>query len=199
MKKTILFLATLALITSCSSSDDNSPVDPIGSQPYNPLTSLTELEAGEYQYVGIDSGTGKIGLVNVSNSTCKEKDFLIVYKTDQKLDSIAYANYKATVGVKNNITCEKLGGEFDRVFRNNRLNDIGFLTTHVTEDYKIFLTEEEKKKEPGKEFIIKTKTIHNGTIEIGEQAGYLRIENRISDYNPGSKIKGTSYLYFKKK
>ncbi|MEC4116444.1 hypothetical protein SAMN05421818_11923 [Myroides phaeus] len=198
MKNTFLFLATLALITSCSSSDDNSPLDPISSQPYNPLTSLTELEDGKYQYVGNDIGNGKVGIVNPTSGTCKENDLLVVYKTDQKLDSITYANYKTVIGKKNEIKCEKIGGEYDRVLRNNRLNATGVLSTQMTEDAKIPLTEEEKKENPGKEFKIERNLIYKGTVEIGKQGGYLRIEDHLSGYKPGSQIKGKPYLYFKK-
>ncbi len=198
MKKTVFFLATMIAITSCSSSDDDKNVDTIVSQVYTPLSSIDNLAAGTYKYVGNDVGNGKVGLVNPSSSNCKEKDYLIVYKSGQKLDSITYANYNSVISKDKEIVCQKLGVEYDRVFRNNRLNAAGMLTTLVTEDEKIPLNTEEKKLTPEKEFKVITNTIFKGTLEIGEQAGYLRIEDKISNYKPGSQIKGKPYLYFKK-
>lgn len=198
MKKTVFFLATMVAIASCSNSDDNKNQDPISSQTYTPLASFDNLAPGAYQYIGNDIGDGKVGLVGSSSANCKDKDYLIVYKTEQKLDSISYSNFKTVINKDKVVECQKLGGEFDRILRGNRLNAAGILTTLVTEDERVPLTTEEKKKTPEKDSKIVRKTIYSGILDIGEQGGYLRIEDRLSGYTPGSKIKGKPYLYFKK-
>lgn len=200
MKKTALFLTTIALVSACSTSDDSTTIDPISSQPYIPLANFNELTPGEYQYVGNDIGNGIVGLVNPASENCKEKDFLVVYKdTAQKVDSIAYYNFKTTINSSKEKVCSLLDDNFHRVLRNIKLDAVGVAALSMTVDYTTQLTEQESKTNQGKESTIKRRTLFSGTVDIGHQAGYLRIEDNLSGYKPGSKIKGKPYLYFKKK
>jgi hypothetical protein len=195
MKKVLLFLACSALFIGCSKSDDNDEeIDPVFSQEYTPLKSFQDLESGRYSYAGNKIGDRKTGLITES-TLCKKDDFIMIYKeTTVALDSISYFNYRRAEDRDKD--CEMIF-EFPRILRNAKLKQAGIMASVITDDNKVLLTEEEKKENPDKEYKIVRKTHYSGDVEIGFQAGYLRIEDRLSDYSRTSKNEKV-YLYFKK-
>lgn len=195
MKKVLLFLACSALFIGCSKSDDNNEeIDPVFSQEYVPLKSFGELESGRYSYTGIKIGDRKTGLITES-TLCKNDDFLMVYKEAAiVLDSISYVNYRRAEDKDKD--CEMIF-EFPRMLRNANLKEAGIMASMITDDHKEPLTEQEKEENSDKEYKIIRRTHYSGDLEIGHQAGYLRIEDRLSDYSRTSKDEKV-YLYFKK-
>lgn len=198
MKKVLALLSGAIALVACSSDDSSSSsVDPIFSQPYTELASLDELIGGKYAYVGNKIGDRKVGLVHETNE-CKTKDYLVAHRTGAVLDSLSYNNYGRNVN-DDSKTCMSIF-EFPRIVRNMELKSSGQIKADVTDDYIEVTTRDIVDKDGNIEVeIIKTrkrKTHYPGTLEIGFQAGYLRIEDHLSNYKRlnGEKV----YLYFKK-
>ncbi|MGG5578367.1 hypothetical protein ACPDHL_13625 [Myroides sp. C15-4] len=197
MKKILALLFGALAIVACSSDDSSSSSseDPIFSQPYTELTSLDELAEGKYAYVGNKIGDRKVGLVLESNE-CKKKDYLVAHRTGAVLDSLSYNNF----GMKVNDNKRECGSifEFPRIVRNMALEAPGDLKVLVTDDYlhKIVI-DKGPDEDPEIKYERRRKPAHyDGNIEIGFQAGYLRVEDRLSDYQ---RLKDEKvYLYFKK-
>lgn len=195
MKKILALLFGALAIVACSSDDSSSSEDPIFSQPYTELTSLDELAEGKYAYVGNKIGDRKVGLVLESNE-CKKKDYLVAHRTGAVLDSLSYNNF----GMKVNDNKRECGSifEFPRIVRNMALEAPGDLKVLVTDDYlhKIVI-DKGPDEDPEIKYERRRKPAHHdGNIEIGFQAGYLRVEDRLSDYQ---RLKDEKvYLYFKK-
>jgi len=194
MKKILaIFLGGIAL-ASCSSDDNKSSSDdPIFSQPYTELANLDELQTGKYQYVGNKIGDRKVGLVPESHP-CKYKDYLMVHRAGAVLDSITYDNFRIDI-INDKKDCSTIF-EFPRLMQNNTLVHSGYLKTSIDDGY----VQNVEVIKNGEKVIIKEyrrKNHYNGEVEIGFQAGYLRIEDRLSDYNRVTKDEKV-YLYFKK-
>ncbi len=127
----------------------------------------------------------------------KKNDFLNVNKSESKeLVSMTYGNYNLEQ-TNNKKEC-KLIWEYPRIIKDIQLKSAGIINVDVIDEYNRPLTETEKEQYPGKESIIDYKVHFRGDLEIGFQAGYLRLEDEISNYSKGSQISGKSYLYFKK-
>lgn len=198
MKKVILSLLMIGGLMSCSSDDNkNENVDPIFSQEYTPLKDLSELAAGKYQYVGNKIGDQKVGIISEASTSCKKNDFLNVNKSENKeLVSMTYGNY--TLEQTDNKKECKLIWEYPRIIRNIQLTSVGIINVEVIDEYNRPKTENEKEQYPENESITDYKIHFRGDLEIGFQAGYLRIQDELSDFSKGSQVSGTSYLYFKK-
>ncbi|WP_410877549.1 hypothetical protein [Myroides sp. DW712] len=200
MKKVIAILLGSIALASCSSDDNKSSSDdPVFSQPYTELTSLDELQTGKYQYVGNKIGDRKVGLVPESHP-CKYKDYLFVHRAGVALDSITYDNYRIDI-INDKKDCSTIF-EFPRLMQKNNLVRPGYMKTSIDDGY-IQKVEVIEKGEDGEvdKIVIKEeyrrKNHYSGEVEIGFQAGYLRIEDRLSDYNRLNKDEKV-YLYFKK-
>lgn len=191
MKKIVaLLLFGSIAFTSCSSDDNkNTEDDPIFSQPYVELKSLDELEIGKYAYVGIKIGDRKVGVIGES-SNCKREDYLLVHRTSTNavLDSITYNNYRLDK-VDDKLKCVSIF-EFPRLLHKNNLVSPGILRTTIEDGYMEEIPSDPEHKE------YKRKPYYSGQLEIGFQAGYLRIEDHLSDYRylKDEKV----YLYFEK-
>lgn len=206
MKKILVLLFGAIAIAACSSDDNSSSSDdPIFSQPYTELVNLDELTLGKYAYVGNKIGDRKVGLVQVNNE-CKKKDYLVTHRTGSALDSLSYNNYSFLL-VDTKKECRSIF-EFPRIVKSMDLTSPGNLNANILDDY-LEPTEVNKLDEEGNivvdnsgnpitEVILvrKTKVHYKGNMEIGFQAGYLRIEDHLSDYK---RLKDEKvYLYFKK-
>ena len=191
MKKIIAILVGSIALASCSSDDNKSSSDdPIFSQPYTELANLDELQTGKYQYVGNKIGDRKVGLISEA-AKCKSSDNLLVHRTGTVLDSITYNNYRPEV-INNKEECLNIF-EYPRLMRKNELVSPGHLSTSVEDGYLFAIIDDEGIVER-REY--RRKDHFKGELEIGFQAGYLRIEDRLSDYK---RLKGEKvYLYFKK-
>lgn len=214
MKKILAILFGSIALASCSSDDNSSSDDPVFSQPYTELTSLEELKTGRYTYVGNKIGDRKVGLITESTA-CKKDDYLIVHRNGAVLDSITYNNYRRDI-VDNKEQCLSIF-EFPRLMHSNVLVSNGMLKTIIEdgflqevvtapideEEVRVGIREDGGETEEGEtegeekvEYEYKRKSHYSGELEIGFQAGYLRIEDRLSDY---TRVKGEKvYLYFKK-
>ncbi len=207
MKKIIAFAAAVVLFIACSKDDKNSTNDPIFSQPYTELQDLSELTTGKYQYVGNKLGDRKVGLVG-EGTYCKQLDNIIVTEefseTTGKMEKIIYYSNFRLDKVDNVQKCISIF-QFPRIMTDFNLVEPGKLRTKIYDEF----TEEEYKKDENGDIlwdeegqpipVIKKeiRDVYRGYIEIGFQAGYLRMEDRISDYNRVTKDEKV-YLYFKK-
>ncbi|MEC4116445.1 hypothetical protein [Myroides phaeus] len=195
MKKYLFLIASIATVVACSNSDNSEPEDPISSKVYTPLKSIEDLPEGKYQYIGNDLGSGKVGIAKKASGTCKERDYILIYKkTSQKIDSILYYSHTPVISQFNDLECP-LVSNVPRVLRMNNLLAAGILKTNITEDFYEFFGADENS---GSTRELRRKGIYSGNIEIGEQAGYLRIEDRLSNFKYGTQTASKPYLYFKK-
>ncbi|EHQ41346.1 hypothetical protein [Myroides odoratus] len=194
MKKIIAILVGSIALASCSSDDNKSSSDdPIFSQPYEELKSLDELAVGKYAYIGNKIGDRKVGVVG-ETSNCKRVDYLVVHRnpTTSVLDSLTYNNFRLDK-IEGRLECMSIF-EFPRLLQKNELVRSGYMRTSIEDGYLKQLYKDDGKTKDGKKY--ERKDYFKGEIEIGFQAGYLRIEDRLSDYK---RLKDEKvYLYFKK-
>ncbi len=186
MKKIIALAAAVVLFIACSKDDNKTQDDPIFSQPYTKLESLDDLELGKYQYMGNKLGNRKVGLVG-EGTYCKQLDYLLIAEDfsekNQRIEKyFLYNNFRLDLVDK----VQKCVSIFKshRVIADLRLIEPGLLKTNVNDG--VFGEIPEKHEE-----------VYDGVLEIGFQAGFLRIEDRMSDYNRVTKDEKV-YLYFKK-
>ncbi|WHT38496.1 hypothetical protein QNH98_16005 [Myroides sp. mNGS23_01] len=191
MKKIVAILVGSIALTSCSSDDNKSSSnDPIFSQPYTELANLDELQTGKYQYVGNKIGDRKVGLISEA-AKCKSSDHLLVHRTGTVLDSITYNNYRPEV-IDNKEECLNIF-KYPRLIQKYELVSSGYLNALVEDGYLQAIIDDEGNV-VRREY--RRKEHFKGELEIGFQAGYLRVEDRLSDYK---RLKGEKvYLYFKK-
>lgn len=203
MKKFIALFIAIVLFAACSKDDNKDNHDPVFSQPYTELQSLSELVYGKYQYIGNKIGDRKVGIVN-EGTYCKQLDYLLIAtdSLDVNAKLITYNNFRLEKP-NNVLTCVSIF-DFPRKVIKFDLKSPGILKCNVEDDY---WDSEEKRDEDGNVVrdengdivyvdVIKRKTHYSGDLEIGFQAGYLRIEDRLSDYK---RVKDEKvYLYFKK-
>lgn len=188
MKK-YLILAFAALALSCSKSDDNSPKsDPIFDAPYTALKNLSELPVGNLKYAGNKIGTLPVGLLEANNSTCKRLDLLVV---DQQKVVLKYHVFES----KDNKDC-KLIWDYPEQIAISPIVEAGKMPSVVSILSNRPATKEELEKDPETKYYLQTKQVYKGDLEVGFQAGYLRIEDKISNSTEGNLNKGKSYLYF---
>lgn len=163
----------LALV-SCNKNDDNSAstVDPIFSQPYTPLASLNDLELTSYRYAGNKIGDRPVGLVEDSGVRCKENDLVTVYMNNNN-KAMFYYNHFYDVKTNNCV----IKDDYPRSVSIIEMGSLGLINVNIGAT----------KISPG----------YKGDLEIGFQAGYLRIEDHMSDYHY-TPAKEKAYLYFKK-
>lgn len=194
MKKIIAILVGSIALASCSSDDNKSSSDdPIFSQPYEELKSLDELAVGKYAYIGNKIGDRNVGVVG-ETSNCKRVDYLVVHRnpTTSVLDSLTYNNFRLDK-IEGRLECMSIF-EFPRLLQKNALVRSGYMRTSIEDGYLKQLYKDDGKTKDGKKY--ERKDYFKGEIEIGFQAGYLRIEDRLSDYK---RLKDEKvYLYFKK-
>ncbi|WP_353100333.1 hypothetical protein [Myroides odoratus] len=194
MKKIIAILVGSIALASCSSDDNKSSSDdPIFSQPYEELKSLDELAVGKYAYIGNKIGDRNVGVVG-ETSNCKRVDYLVVHRnpTTSVLDSLTYNNFRLDK-IEGRLECMSIF-EFPRLLQKNELVRSGYMRTSIEDGYLKQLYKDDGKTKDGKKY--ERKDYFKGEIEIGFQAGYLRIEDRLSDYK---RLKDEKvYLYFKK-
>ncbi|MDR2221740.1 MAG: hypothetical protein LBE34_03260 [Flavobacteriaceae bacterium] len=195
MKKVVVIFAAVIAFVACSKSDDNGKqeVDPIFSQKYFPLKDAKDLGGGYYQYVGNKIGDRPVGLVT-SSAKCKENDLITIFKKNENvIDSIVYLNFRYE---SKKMDCI-LSFTSPRTMSSNSLLNEGVLQSTIKEYNWRKPTAIEEEVSPEIKRYKDIKTVYNGNLEIGFQAGYLRIEDYMSDYNKlnGEKV----YLYFKKK
>lgn len=187
MKKIITLAAAVVLFIACSTDDNKAQADPIFSQPYTKLESLDDLELGKYQYMGNKLGDRNVGLVG-EGTYCKQLDYLLVAEgfseKSQRMEKyFLYNNFRLDL-VDKVQKCVSIFGSTHRVITDLKLIEPGLLRTDVNDG--VFGEIPEKHEE-----------VYDGVLEIGFQAGFLRIEDRMSDYNRVTKDEKV-YLYFKK-
>ncbi|MDM1098184.1 hypothetical protein HX045_14225 [Myroides odoratimimus] len=172
MKK-YLILCFAALALSCSKSDDNNTTgDPIFDAPYRGLKSLNELPVGTLKYAGNKIGSQPVGLIDANSSSCKKLDALVI---DEKKAVLEYYVFGNSEGKE----C-KLVWDYPGKIVVSELKEAGKMPSEVTTSSSLL----------GSVYIYK------GNLEVGFQAGYLRIEDKMSNVSQGTLNKGKSYLYF---
>lgn len=198
MKKSLLFLSLLFIGVSCSSDDNGKPDldDPFFESEYTPLKSLKELSSF-YTYYGAKIGDRPSGAIASSN--CLSKNTMSFYISDEitqfSNDSIVFNSYKQEEVVNGDCVAD-----FVRTFREVKLQEEGKMYVDIHDFYYEeieFIYEDEITGEKYDSIRIDTikNTYFKGNLEIGEQGGYLRIEDKFSKYNGKDKV----YQYFKKR
>lgn len=188
MKK-YLILVIAIIAVSCSKSDDNNTKgDPIFDAPYTALKNLSELPVGNLKYAGNKIGTLPVGLLEANNSTCKRLDLLVV---DQQKEVLKYSVFES----KDNKDC-KLVWDYPEQIAISEIKEVGKMPSIVSTLSNRPATKEELEKDPDTKYYLQTKQVYKGDLEVGFQAGYLRIEDKISNTTQGNLNKGKSYLYF---
>lgn len=196
MKKSILFLALLFIGVSCN-SDDNSKQDlsdPLFESEYTPLKSFDELKR-IYTYYGAKIGDRPTGAI--ANDNCLSKNTLSFFLSDDGIsanDSIVFMSYRRDE--KTQGQCEV---DFMRVIREVELAREGYFKVDITDISYNFVkvTYKDSINGPTLDSIrVDTirKFIYNGDLEVGEQGGYLRLQDKFSRYSGKEKV----YQYFKK-
>ncbi|UVD79545.1 hypothetical protein NWE55_15690 [Myroides albus] len=193
MKKIMLFVSVAMLSLSCSKSDDNNTaVDPIFDAEFVQIKSVNEIPVATLKYAGNKVGQRPVGIVEEGGANCKELDRLIVPE-DRKV--LEYGNFVKVYENNSEGSC-KLKWDYLRQIE-LRSNSSGDMSAKVTQRYNRPATKEELELDPKIKFYVETTNEYSGKIEIGFQAGYLRIEDtNLSDVTEGSQNKGKSYLYF---
>lgn len=188
MKK-VLILGLAILAFSCSKSDDNNlKGDPIFDAEYKALKSLDELPIGTLKYAGNKVGNLPVGLLDLASNSCKNLDVLAI---DNKKEVLVYSMFE----LKNQKDCG-LAWEYPEEIIIQPLKTAGQMPSKVLIKYNRAPTKEELAANPDKKYYVETKIKYSGDLEIGFQAGYLRIEDKISNVSEGSMNTGKSYLYF---
>ncbi|MEC4114154.1 lipoprotein [Myroides pelagicus] len=192
MKKSLLIVGIVLLLTGCSKNDDAPGSDPVFDAPYTELTSLDQVPTGYLKYAGNKVGSRPVGLVSETDGNCKEKDHLYVPE-DRKVWN--YSNYAKTKTEDNKETC-KLIWDLPEEIVIRSIAKPGYAMVYVSTQHKRPATEAELEVDPDKEYYIERKQVFSGELAIGFQKGYMRLEDKLSNITEGSMNKGVSYLYF---
>lgn len=195
MKKGIVALCIALLTVYSCSNDDNANtdnVDPVFSQEYIPLSAIDELHFGQYRYIGIKIGDRKFGQIGAES--CLFQNTLEVKEIEGKESPLQmiYINkerYK-----------ERCLGTFSTRTVEFKLVEEGMAEVAIStiNDDIIDLVKNDSLIEPDYYDMLRKDIVnYKGKIEIGFQAGMLRVEDRFSDYSRTSKGEKV-YLYFKK-
>lgn len=185
MKKTILFISLFVLGASCSKSDDNNVdnSDPVFDAPYEPLKDFSEIQA-TYKYVGVKFVNQKYS--EISEKNCLSNNQLQFFKAaNAALDSISFRSF-----IKSEAEFNKCDFDFSRMMRKIVLKEEGKIQVDIS-TFKLVPNH----SNPGaSKDTVDLKVHYKGELEIGHQAGYLRIEDKFSKYSGKDKV----YQYFKK-
>ncbi|WP_158962033.1 hypothetical protein [Myroides fluvii] len=180
MFNSIIAVLVVCLLLSCSKSDDNKDnYDPISAMEYSKLKSLDEINNMIFYYAGIKRGNEKASMLSNSSSSCRANEFFSVIITENQ-PNLNFGFIKFQSG---NLGCETT----DSVF---------FIDTELLSEGELFTTLVNGYLHPQIGLILGGRRF-KGTLEIGFQGEYLRIEDYMSNYeriDPNEKV----YLYFKK-
>ncbi|MBB1150959.1 MULTISPECIES: hypothetical protein [unclassified Myroides] len=178
-----ILLLIIPFIASCSSDEDSQGYDAVFNSEYTPLTDLSELGKASYFYAGIKIEGRNVGFLPSDSDSCLKEDMLTpIYDEHDNFVRLEYRRHeKKCVGgfaeihmVQNNIV--RPGYLF------TNLNLIGGFVIDPLTGGKIEAPTTQSKK-------------YKGELEIGFQAGYLRIEDQLSHYTrPGGMKKVYIYL-----
>lgn len=193
---TLLFL--LALISnSCSKSDNGSSSD-IESKAYIKLKSLDEIKGVHYQYAGIKIGDRKATFLSENSKSCRAHEYFSSISSEYypSLDFIYQAfeegNFGCTEVVKR-IPELEMYFPVSTVFLENSLVEEGKLLTTLLIGY--FAPDNRPENLPHR--LYTSGRVYKGFLEIGFQGDYLRIEDRMSNYQRKDENEKV-YLYFKR-
>ena len=190
MKKSILFLCLLFIGVSCNSDDNSKPDqgDPLFESEYTPLKSLKELEPG-YIYYGAKIGNKPTGII--ANTHCLSNNKLLTYINSsndfESNDSIFFASY---------IQEKKVDGkcitDYVRTMREVKMQKEGKMYVDIADFF--YESVQDTLVEGGIRIDTIKKVHYQGSLDIGMQGGFLRIEGKFSKYDGKEKV----YQYFKK-
>ncbi|WP_430613114.1 hypothetical protein [Flavobacterium sp. JP2137] len=203
MRKSYVFslLMVLFLSFSCSKSDDTDVGDPVYDAEYKPLQNLQQLESNTWFYVGSKVGDRKFGAI--SEKHCLQKN-LLVFRTNNKDHINGYFDfYSYSSGEK---ACEV--SFVTRLMVHYIADETAFCTykrlNYVPAEDEDAIVEDEEYFQPttpptDENRVANLKSMDANSdylkkVEIGFQAGYLRVEDKLTDFSGTAKV----YLYFKK-
>ncbi|WP_353100055.1 hypothetical protein [Myroides odoratus] len=168
--KETLLIALCLLLFSCSKSDDDSVDEPdVFSLEYFPIKSFDELDRGSYFYRGFQAEDRKASMLLENTTSCVRFNDLYIHKDSLENLSLIEYNFHES----GQLGCNRYK---TILFQENRLYEEGILFTTIRDPY--------------------GKRLFKGLLEFGFQGGYLRIEDKISNYvkkDPEGKV----YIYFK--
>ncbi len=193
----VFFLAFI--INSCSKSDDDDDKGAnIESQPYIKLKSLDEIRGVHYRYTGIKIGDRKATFLVENSKSCRAHEYFSTISSEYypNLDFV-YQQFEegafGCVQVVKRIPELEMYYPVSTVFLENSLAEEGKLLTTMLTGY--FAPDYSEPNKPDRLFT--SSRVYKGFLEIGFQGDYLRIEDRMSNYqrkNENEKV----YLYFKR-
>lgn len=170
----------LFVLVSCNSDDGNDiEKDPVYDSEYTPLKSLNEL-SGVYFYGGAKIGDRRFG--SISSSNCLSGN-LMIFGSNNEPDSersFVFKSHKQDKFVDN--LC---ADDYTRIIFNMEMSSEGKILGKISGP---------RYGEDGSISSMKKLDDDREELEIGFQAGYLRIEDKLSLNDNKSK----TYLYFKK-
>lgn len=177
-KKTISILVLLFLVVSCNSDDDKGKqVDPVFDSEYIPLKSIDELK-GIYYYHGAKIGKRAFGAI--SASSCMASNVIFIGNEDNSSTTshvFTFVSNKPHPQISSTCTLD-----FIRTVEMHEMASDGIMLVSI--GFSRFLDN-----------IGDSESENNlQELEIGMQAGYLRIEDKLSLNANKEKV----YLYFKR-
>lgn len=178
--KYIVLCFILLFSVSCSKSDDNKDnYDPISAMEYSKLKSLDEINNKIFYYAGIKRGNEKASMLSTGSYSCRANEFFsVIIKENQPNLNFGFIKFQS-----GNLGCETTDSVF---FIDAKLLNEGELFTTLVDGY----------LHPQIGIVLGERRF-KGSLEIGFQGEYLRIEDYMSNYeriDPNEKV----YLYFKK-
>lgn len=177
-KKTISILALLFLVISCNSDDDKGkPADPVFDSEYTPLKSIDELK-GIYYYHGAKIGKRAFGAI--SGSSCMASNVVFIGNEDNTnigWPVFTFVSNKPHREVPGTCTLD-----FVRTVQMYEMASDGIMLVSIGFSNYIDETGDSESNNNLQE------------LEIGFQAGYLRVEDKLSLNANKEKV----YLYFKR-
>lgn len=194
---TIICLIALTM-NSCSNSDDNNGGNDIESKEYIKLKSLDEIRGGHFRYAGIKIGDRKATFLEENSKSCRAHEYFATISSEYypNLDFIYQAFEKGELGctqIVKRIPELEIYYSVSTVFLENSLVEDGKLLTTMLIGY--FAMDKEFPEKASR--LYTSSRVYKGFLEIGFQGEYLRIEDRMSNYQRKDENEKV-YLYFKK-
>ncbi len=199
------------LSMSCSKSDNDTIGDPVFDAEYTPLKNIKEIDSKAWAYAGSKVGDRKFG--RISDSSCMTKNLLVFNQVnpDDSNGIFDYFNYSllgkgCKIEFVSRLMIHRVTNE-ESWCTYRKLDEIPADGDDISNGMPIEANPFDDEDSDGSEESKKSNSLNNNSkklsagtdsqpskVEIGFQAGYLRIEDKLSNFSGKEKV----YLYFKK-
>ena len=183
----IVFILSVLFSTSCSKSDDGKGGSDIESKEYIKLKSLDEIRGGHFRYAGIKIGDRKATFLVENSKSCRAHEYFSTISSEfyPNLDFVYQQFEEGPLGCEKINSGGAVGYHDSIVFLESSLIEEGKLLTTILNGYFAI----------GR--LYTSSRVYKGFLEIGFQGDYLRIEDRMSNYQRKDRNEKV-YLYFKR-